>query len=146
MADTTVALLLRIRSKDGKRIYATLAYTANGKIKRLTALVEGKSEYHPKGVYALHFRDDGRLIYKQVGADPSAAQAASIRQEIILKSKALGLSLQPDLARPTPEATPPTSKRSLQGAAAKAGRLPAPSFSCSSRSPLCESKPGFEDR
>ncbi len=75
MANVTAALLLRIRLKNGKREYAAPAYTPNGKIKLLTALVDGIAENHPEGVYVLRFREQRRLIYRQVGNDPSAAQA-----------------------------------------------------------------------
>ena len=66
MANTKVALQLRIRLSDGKRVYGAPAFTSNGKLKPRTALVNGTAEHRPESVYVLRYREDGRLIYRQV--------------------------------------------------------------------------------
>jgi integrase/recombinase XerD len=88
MANSKVVLLLRVRLGDGKRVYAAPAIAKNGKIKPLAAVVDGKVEHHPEGIYALRYRDQGRLMYRQVGTNPDTAQAAKLRLELELRMKA----------------------------------------------------------
>ena len=52
MAKSKVVLLLRIRLDSGKRVYAGPAHAKNRKIKPLVAIICGKEEHHPEGVYA----------------------------------------------------------------------------------------------
>lgn len=88
MANGKVVLLLRIRRGDGERVYANPSIAKNGKIKPLAADIKGKVEHHPEGVYVLRYREEGRVTYRQVGADPDAAQTAKLRLELELRSKA----------------------------------------------------------
>ena len=88
MANGKVVLFLRIRLGDGKRVYAAPAIAKNGKIKPLAANIGGKVEHHPEGAYALRYRDQGRLVYRQVGTDPDAAQTAKLRLELELRTMA----------------------------------------------------------
>jgi integrase len=97
MADSKVVLLLRIRLNNGKRVYAKPAIAKNGKIKPLAAVIDGKVEHHPEGVYALRYREQGRLVYRQVGKDPDAAQTAKLELQSELRT---GSSCPAQLAKP----------------------------------------------
>jgi hypothetical protein len=70
MAKGKVVLLLRIRLRDGKRVYAASAIAKNGKIKPLAAVVNGKVEHHPEVVYALRYRDQSRGYVPAGGNGP----------------------------------------------------------------------------
>jgi integrase/recombinase XerD len=48
-----VHLYIRVRLSDGNRQYVDPVYAANGKLKPLYAVVDGKPEHHPEGVYHL---------------------------------------------------------------------------------------------
>jgi hypothetical protein len=87
MANTKVALQIRIRLSDGRRVYAAPAFAKNRKLKPLIASVNGKDEHHPEGVYVLRYRNSGRLTYKHMGSDPCKAEIELIRQQLELKSQ-----------------------------------------------------------
>jgi integrase/recombinase XerD len=99
MAHQKVALQLRIRLGDGKRPYAHPVYTANGRLKPLTCLVNGQPEYHPEGVYTLRFREDGHIVYRSVGTDPADALTALVQQQLVLKAQAAGLMVAAPVTR-----------------------------------------------
>ncbi len=126
MANSKVVLLLRIRLGDGKRVYAAPAIAKNGKIKPLAAVMGGKVEHHPEGTYALRYRDQGRLVYRQVGANSDAAQTAKLRLELELRTKA-DVPVSPEPVAPIgvpmsspatqtwmPSAQPQTGRRNRQ--------------------------------
>jgi integrase/recombinase XerD len=95
MAHQKVALQLRIRLSNGKRAYVHPVFTANGRMKPLTGIVNGHPEHHPEGVYHLRYREEGRLVYRAVGVDPADAQTALVQQQLVLKSRAAGLMVAP---------------------------------------------------
>jgi integrase len=86
MANSKVVLLLRVRLGDGKRVYAAPEIGKNGRIKPLAAVIDGKVEHHAEGVYALRYREEGRVAYRQVGTDPDVAQTAKLRLELALRT------------------------------------------------------------
>ncbi len=87
MANGKVVLLLRIRLRNGKRCYAKPAVARNGKAIPLSVVIKGKVQGHPEGVYALRYREQGRIRYRQVGADYDAAETARLRMELELRSR-----------------------------------------------------------
>jgi integrase/recombinase XerD len=93
LANLQATLFLRIRTADGKRRIASPVYTANHKLKRLFATVNGKAEYCPSGVYYLRFYDGDRQVWERVGKDADAAIAAQFRREQSLRAKAAGLQI-----------------------------------------------------
>lgn len=116
MANVPVALVMRIRLGNGERKYTALAITKNGKIKPLFAVINGKVEHHPEGVYALRYREDGRLRYRQVGTDVDAAETAKLNLQLELRRKVPGttvgtvpVALDPVASSdsPVPVASPP---------------------------------------
>jgi len=47
-----VRLELRVRLSYGSRLYLDPVLSANGKLKPLCAVVDGKAEHHPEGTYS----------------------------------------------------------------------------------------------
>lgn len=94
MANSKVVLLLRVRLGRGKRVYAAPATAKNGKIKPLAAVIDGNVEHHPEGVYALRYRDQDWLMYRQsrrvprCGPDRKASQPGTLRTRIRPESAA----------------------------------------------------------
>lgn len=87
-----VHLYIRVRLPDGSRQYADPVYLSNGKPKPLYALVDGKPEHHPEGVYHLRYcRADGKRAYEAVGNDVWAALTARIKRERTLEARAVGI-------------------------------------------------------
>lgn len=114
MANRKVALLIRVKLADGSRPYLKPVVSANGKVKPLYALVNGKPEHHPEGVYALRFQEGKRAVYEQVGSDPAAALAAKQRKETLLRAQADGYTViesEPPRAKRAERATPKIEKR-----------------------------------
>ena len=85
-------LLIRIRV--GKRYpFAEPVYSANGKLKPLCAMVDGRSEHHPEGTYHLRYH---RKIHPSVGNQADEAIAALARKEIELRAAAMGMHIPAD--------------------------------------------------
>jgi hypothetical protein len=77
-----VTLLLRIRLKDATHsTYAKPVFAANGRIKPLYAVVGGREERHPEGVYYLRFETNGKRLWEDVGPDAAHAVTAKARRE-----------------------------------------------------------------
>ena len=96
-----VRLYIRIRLADGKRHYADPFYRSNEKPKPLYALVEGKLEHHPEGVYHLRYcRADGKCVYEAMGNDVWAALAARLKRERTLEAQEVGIEIVEPEAKP----------------------------------------------
>ncbi len=46
-----VRLKIRVRLSNGSRAYLDPVFSSNGKLKPLYAVVNGKPEHHPEGIY-----------------------------------------------------------------------------------------------
>ncbi len=68
-------------------------YSANHKLKRLFATVDGQAEYHPEGIYYLRYYDRDRQVWEKIGKDVDTAVAAQFRREQSLRAKAAGLQI-----------------------------------------------------
>jgi integrase/recombinase XerD len=90
-----VRLKIRVRLSNGSRSYVDPVYSANGKLKPLYAIVNGKPEHHPEGVYNLRYVKAGKRVWDAVGADPQLALTAKLRVEHKLQAVSLGLT-EPD--------------------------------------------------
>ena len=87
-----VTLLIRIRV--GKRYpFAEPVYSANGKLKPLCAMVDGRPEHHPEGTYHLRYH---RKIHPSIGNQADEAVAALARKEIELRAAAMGMHIPAD--------------------------------------------------
>ena len=114
MSNAKVSLVIRAKWPDGSRRYCQPVFTANGKLKPLYAEVNGKTEHHPKGVYALRYRNQGRLVYESLGSD-SAEVIMAQRKEAYLQAVTAGLNLAetlpPHLGN---QSKPPLTRTSLK--------------------------------
>jgi len=91
MAKKRVTLMLRVRTADGKYPFLVPVYSGKGRLRPLFALVNGKPEHHPEGVYHLRYSLGGKRMWEPVGKDPNEAIAAKLRREHMMQSKRLGL-------------------------------------------------------
>ena len=90
MRSPNVKLLIRIRKTDGKRSYKHPVIAANGKLKPLLAIVNGKPEHHPEGVYCLRYNKSGKRIWEEVGKDAGKAITEKLKREAIIRAQQLG--------------------------------------------------------
>jgi hypothetical protein len=106
-----VNLTKRIRTSVGLR-YCRVAFSANGRIKPNTVLVNGKQERHSEGAYYLEWRQGTKRVRLSVGKDAQAAARQHERKqaELIALNNAL-------------EIVPQNGHRSLAAAAADVARL-----------------------
>jgi integrase/recombinase XerD len=81
---------VRITLPDGKRKYCPPVYGGNKKLKAGYALVNGKPELHPEGVFALRYSDRGKRKWEHVGQDPAKALTAKLRREHVFTGRAIG--------------------------------------------------------
>jgi len=100
------------------------AYSGNGKLRPFCAIVDGKPEIHPEGVYALRYLKGGVRVYHTVGNDPQVAATTKLRVEHSLIGMTLGVPRLVDEAplAPTldversPTPVPQNVPRSAEGA------------------------------
>jgi integrase/recombinase XerD len=96
MANSTVTLMLRIRTADGKRPFVKPVYSANGRIRQHYAVVKGQAEHHPESSYFLRYAEGEKRYLEPVGAEATAALAAKLRREHIQQAKILGVEVVDD--------------------------------------------------
>lgn len=95
-----VRLYIRIRLTNGARPYANPVYSANKKLKPFYALVAGKPEHHPEGVYNLRYRKNGKLVWESVGTDPQTAATKRSKQELLLATQEAGIEVVNETSEP----------------------------------------------
>jgi hypothetical protein len=100
MPAPTVRLKIRVRLPHGSRAYLDPAYSPNGKLKPLYAVVDGKAVYQPEGVYSFRYLKGGARVWQPVGSDPQLALTAKLQVEHKLQAINLGLAALETL--PTP--------------------------------------------
>jgi len=87
--------MLEIRIKSGGRYpFVPAVMTSNGRVKPFAAWVNGKEEPHKEGSYYIRWRENGKQPRQCVGKDPQLALTKMVRQEQILRSRAVGLAVQ----------------------------------------------------
>jgi len=86
----TVRLYIRIRHADGIYAYTDPGWNKNRTLRAGYAIVDGKPESHPEGVYYLRFLRGSKRVWQSVGMEPDAALAALRNQEHDLQAIALG--------------------------------------------------------
>jgi integrase/recombinase XerD len=88
----TVTLALRVRLASGDRRYVKPVVAANRQLKPLMALVDGRPEHHPEGVYALRYKSaEGKNVWESVGPDPQHALLLKKQREIALHAEDFGM-------------------------------------------------------
>ncbi len=76
-----VRIKIRVRHPDGTYPFLDPIESGNGKLKPLYAIVDGKVEHHPEGVYFLRYLKEGKRIWERVGNDAQLALAAEQKRE-----------------------------------------------------------------
>jgi hypothetical protein len=67
-------LEIRIKNAGGGYAFHAPVLPNNGKLKTFGAVVNGKQEVHPEGVYYLRYTNEqGKRVYERIGKDPSEA-------------------------------------------------------------------------
>ncbi|WP_433966818.1 tyrosine-type recombinase/integrase [Tunturiibacter gelidiferens] len=92
MPVAAVRLKIRARLPSGSRAYVDPVFSPNGKLKPLYAVVDGKPEHHPEGIYNLRYLKAGKRVWHAVGTDAQLALTAKLRVEHKLQSVSLGLT------------------------------------------------------
>ena len=90
MANRKVALLLRARTRDGKRRHLNLAMAANGKIRPLWAIYNNQPTHFPAGKYYLRYKRGKQLVFECVGSDLAVAQVQLRKKMNVLEALMLG--------------------------------------------------------
>lgn len=80
MAVRTVRIKLRIKTPEGRRVYADPVFEVKGRLKPLWARVNGKPELHPEGVYALRYGN--RWEFCGQGTDVVTATKLRLEQQL----------------------------------------------------------------
>lgn len=92
-----VRLYIRVRRSDGRYSFLEPVWNRNQTLRACYALVDGKPEAHPEGVYYLRYLKGKKRVWQAVGAESDAALAAFQNKEHDLQSVALGRSTpEPD--------------------------------------------------
>lgn len=87
-------LEIRIRNSRGERVYCAPVTAANGRLKSMAALVNGKPETHPEGTYYLRYTSEsGKRVYERLGKDSIEALNIMHRRELARASTAAGLQV-----------------------------------------------------
>ena len=87
-----VRLKIRVRLCNGNRAYLDPVFSSNGKLRPLYAVVLGKPEHHPEGIYNLRYVKAGKRVWDAVGTDAQLALTAKLRLEHKLQAVSLGLT------------------------------------------------------
>ncbi len=131
MRKRTVSVYLRVREGGGKQPYYPAAYTSNGTLRPLHALIQGKPVQRPDGNYYLRYRTrDGKRHFEYCGVDPKLATTMRLQRQHVIAGEDLGLAtvpMPPAVRRPKTEPdTPVDDLESPLAAPAElvGGRLP----------------------
>src|SRR5258708_21612247 len=87
-----VRLKIRVRLSNGSRSYVDPVFSSNGKLKPLYAVVNGKPEHHPEGVYNLRYVKAGKRVWDAVGTDAHLALTAKLLVEHTLQAVSLRIT------------------------------------------------------
>ncbi len=90
-----VNLTKRVQTPYGWR-YCRLVFSANGRIKRDVAVVNGKQECHKEGAYYLEWREGAKRVRLSVGKDPADASARRQRKAAELNAVNHGVVVVPE--------------------------------------------------
>jgi integrase/recombinase XerD len=88
-----VRIKIRVRLADGSYPFLDPVVSGNGKLKPSYAIVNGKHEHHPEGVYHLRFATHGKRQWEPVGSDAQFAQIAKLKKEKLLEAEAAGVEI-----------------------------------------------------
>jgi integrase/recombinase XerD len=77
-----VRIYIRVRLSDGAHPFLEPAQAGNNRLKPFYALVDGKPQHHPEGVYYLRYVRNDKRVWEKVGTDPNAAVTAAKKREL----------------------------------------------------------------
>ena len=87
-----VRLYIRVRRPDGRDSFTEPFWNRNRTLRAGYALIEGRPEHYPEGVYYLCFLRNGKRVWEAVGSDADAAIVAFRNKEHDLRAISLGRS------------------------------------------------------
>jgi Phage integrase SAM-like domain len=90
--------------------YCPVVRGKTGRVKQDLVVVDGRSEHHPEGYYALDWREDGRRRRVAVGKDAGKAQQEQERHQVLLQARFVGLAV----AAENPHAASPTVQEACE--------------------------------
>lgn len=96
MANLTATLYITVKTASGKWTTVKPVVSANGRLKALVAIINGKEEKHPEGKYKVRWLENGKPRFDSVGNDPDAALIALNRREKGLAAIAAGVQVKND--------------------------------------------------
>jgi hypothetical protein len=74
--------------------YCRPVFGSNNRIKPHWVCVNGHKEHHPEGAYYIHFLENGRQVWKKIGANPVHAVKAAEFQRGYFQAIAIGVPIQ----------------------------------------------------
>ncbi len=99
MKKPVVRLKIRVRMPDGSYPFLDPVFVGNNKLKPGYALVNGKAEHHPEGIYYIRYRKNAKQEYEPVGSDAQLASIEKIKRERHVEAKAAGVPVVEDTAQ-----------------------------------------------
>src|ERR1700730_11743257 len=92
MSHRIATLMIRSRDANGERRYHRAFIAPNGNAKPLYAIVAGKPEPRPDGIYYLRYRQhDGPRRYQYIGKDPKLARLIQGQRQHLIDGEEMGL-------------------------------------------------------
>ena len=73
--------------------YCPVVRGKTGRVKQDLVVVDGRTEHHPEGHYALDWREDGKRRRVAVGKDAGKAQQEQERHQVFLQARFIGLAV-----------------------------------------------------
>jgi len=103
MHQRTVSIMLRVNQGHGNQPYYRAVVAGNGSIKPFYALIGGKPQCRPDGVYYIRYRDKtGKRHYQFAGTDPKQVRVMQLQRQHVIAGEEMGLPAvdPPPAARP----------------------------------------------
>ena len=92
MSHRIATLMIRSRDASGERRYHRAFIAPNGNAKPLYAIIAGKPELRPDGIYYLRYRQqDGTRRYQYIGKDPKLARLIQGQRQYLIDGEEMGL-------------------------------------------------------
>ncbi len=93
MKSTAVRLYIRVRRPDGTRLFALPVLAGNGRLRPHFAMLDGRPQHCPDGVYHLRYAKGGKRVWENVGADPQLASLAREKRQRVMEALAAGVAV-----------------------------------------------------
>jgi len=141
MSHRIATLMIRSRDVSGERRFHRAFIAPNGNAKPLYAIVAGKPELRPDGIYYLRYRQqDGTRRYQYVGKDPKLARLIQGQRQYLIDGEEMGLSPVEGPKVPVPVKVRPAE---IPSVVPRTNQLSPPAESGSNRLPLAPTIDAF---